>query len=400
MRYDPGRAGRHRVGQRPAEQPAVEPARGLQVGLLGVDPARHAVRVCPRLRHRRLRFVGFDQPRYRVRVIQSDPSARARGPLGVGERAADFVLTGPAGVPARFYAHAGGRPTAVVFDRDGGDPRLVDLADRLAGRDGRRAVLRHVERAGRGRRHAGVVGPRRHGRRRLRGDARRTDRGRARPQPARRRRRGRRPPRGARSSRCSTARSHRDPAVQVAAQAPVLLLPRVLDAAYRERLIRVWEREGGVETGVARASGDVLDASYKRRRDHTVGDPRPAARAVLGGRPPRAARGPQGVRVPGDPLRGLQDRLLRRRHRRLLPAAPRQPDAVHRRTGCSRSRSTSTTATRAVSCASRSTATSSTGPMPGAALVFSCAHLHEVRDVTAGRRFVLLSFLYGDPGAR
>ena len=39
-------------------------------------------------------------------------------------------------------------------------------------------------------------------------------------------------------------------------------------------------------------------------------------------------------------------------------------------------------------------------PDPGAALVFSCAHLHEVLDVTAGRRFVLLSFLYGDSGAR
>ena len=37
-------------------------------------------------------------------------------------------------------------------------------------------------------------------------------------------------------------------------------------------------------------------------------------------------------------------------------------------------------------------------PDAGAALVFSCAHLHEVLDVTAGRRFVLLSFLYGEPG--
>jgi predicted 2-oxoglutarate/Fe(II)-dependent dioxygenase YbiX len=35
-------------------------------------------------------------------------------------------------------------------------------------------------------------------------------------------------------------------------------------------------------------------------------------------------------------------------------------------------------------------------PAPGAALVFSCSHLHEVLEVTAGRRFVLLSFLFGD----
>jgi hypothetical protein len=57
-----------------------------------------------------------------------------RGQLEVGERAADFVLSGPTGVPARFYAHAGGRPTAIVFNGDGGDRRLVELADRLAGR--------------------------------------------------------------------------------------------------------------------------------------------------------------------------------------------------------------------------------------------------------------------------
>ena len=38
-------------------------------------------------------------------------------------------------------------------------------------------------------------------------------------------------------------------------------------------------------------------------------------------------------------------------------------------------------------------------PAAGAALIFSCAHLHEVLDVTAGRRFVLLSFLYGEPAA-
>ena len=36
-------------------------------------------------------------------------------------------------------------------------------------------------------------------------------------------------------------------------------------------------------------------------------------------------------------------------------------------------------------------------PDAGAALVFSCAHLHEVVDVTEGRRFVLLSFLSGGP---
>jgi hypothetical protein len=39
-------------------------------------------------------------------------------------------------------------------------------------------------------------------------------------------------------------------------------------------------------------------------------------------------------------------------------------------------------------------------PAPGAALLFSCSHLHEVLEVTAGRRFVLLSFLFGDEAPR
>ena len=39
-------------------------------------------------------------------------------------------------------------------------------------------------------------------------------------------------------------------------------------------------------------------------------------------------------------------------------------------------------------------------PAAGAALLFSCSHLHEVLDVTAGRRFVLLSFLFGEEAPR
>ena len=50
---------------------------------------------------------------------------------------------------------------------------------------------------------------------------------------------------------------------------------------------------------------------------------------------------------------------------------------------------------RAVSCASPSTGLELYRPAAGVALVFSCSHLHEVLDVTAGRRFVLLSFLFG-----
>jgi hypothetical protein len=39
-------------------------------------------------------------------------------------------------------------------------------------------------------------------------------------------------------------------------------------------------------------------------------------------------------------------------------------------------------------------------PPAGSAVVFSCSLLHEATDVTAGRRFVLLSFFYGEAEAK
>jgi predicted 2-oxoglutarate/Fe(II)-dependent dioxygenase YbiX len=39
-------------------------------------------------------------------------------------------------------------------------------------------------------------------------------------------------------------------------------------------------------------------------------------------------------------------------------------------------------------------------PKAGGACIFSCSLLHEATDVTAGRRFVLLSFFYGEAEAK
>jgi predicted 2-oxoglutarate/Fe(II)-dependent dioxygenase YbiX len=344
----------------------------------------------------RLRFVGFDQPRYRVRVIQGDPSARARGPLGIGERATDFVLTGPAGVPARFYAHAGGRPTAVVFTDGGADPRVVDLTERLAGRtdvalclvlskgsaagvpawsdpDGTVAAAYGVTPGGTtaivldpNLRVVGVVA----------GDRLAADV----------------------PSLLDGAVDH-GPARVIATQAPVLLLPRVLDAAHRDRLIRWWEREGAVDTGVARTSGDALDAGYKRRRDHTVSDPDllrelssvvgrrvlPEVRKAFAFRANRF----EGFKIAcydaatGGFFRQHRDNLTPSTAHRVFALTLNLNDGYEG--GQLRFPEYGNELYR---------------PDPGAALVFSCAHLHEVRDVTAGRRFVLLSFLFGDAGAR
>ncbi len=300
-------------------------------------------------------------------------------------------------MPARFYAHAGGRPTAVVFDDDGDDPRLVDLAGRLAARDDvalccvtsqepaggmglpmwsdREGTVTEAYGVAAGELTAVVLDPN------LRvvgvvvGDRLA----------------------GQVVELLDTA-VHRGPTAEVVAQAPVLLLPRALDAAYRDQLVRVWEQEGGIETGVARSSGDVLDASYKRRRDHTVGDPellRELSSVVGRGVLPevrkafafRATRF-EGFKIAcydastGGFFRPHRDNLTPSTAHRVFALTLNLNDGYEG--GQLRFPEYGNQLYR---------------PDAGAALVFSCAHLHEVLDVTAGRRFVLLSFLSGEPVA-
>lgn len=317
-----------------------------------------------------------------------------RGQLGVGERAADFVLSGPAGVPARFYAHAGGRPTAVVFTGDGGDRRLVDLRDRLAGRadvalacvvsaapaagvgvpvwsdpDGRVTAAYGVTA---GELTAVVLDPNLRVVGVVAGD-RLADRVVA----------------------LLDGAVHRGPAVEVVTQAPVLLLPRVLDSAYCERLVRLWEQEGGVDTGVARTSGEVLDTAYKRRRDHTIGDPQLLRElsSVVGRRvlpEVRKAFAFHATRFEGFKIACYDAATggFFRPHRDNLT-----PSTAHRVFALTLNLNDGY---QGGQLRFPEYGNHLYQPDPGAALVFSCAHLHEVRDVTAGRRFVLLSFLYGE----
>jgi predicted 2-oxoglutarate/Fe(II)-dependent dioxygenase YbiX len=320
-----------------------------------------------------------------------------RGQLEVGERAADFVLSGPAGVPARFYAHAGGRPTAIVFNGDGGDRRLVDLTDRLAGRaDVALLCIMSIEPAagvgvpvwsdpeGRvtaaygvvaGELTAVVLDPNLRVVGVVAGD-RLADQVVA----------------------LLDGAVHRGPAIEVVTQAPVLLLPRVLNAASCERLVRLWEQEGGVETGVTRTSGEVLDASYKRRRDHTIGDPQLLRElsSVVGRRvlpEVRKAFAFQATRFEGFKIAcydAATGGYFRQHRDNLTPATAHRVFALTLNLN---------DGYEGGQLRFPEYANHLYQPAPGAALVFSCAHLHEVRDVTAGRRFVLLSFLYGEPPA-
>ena len=318
-----------------------------------------------------------------------------RGQLGVGERAADFVLRGPAGGPARFYAHAGGRPTAVVFNPDGDDPQLVQLAGRLAGRTDVASLcimsdrptadidlpvwldpegtVTAAYRVAAGELTAVVLDPNLRVVGVVLGDRL-----------------------AEQVVALLDSAVHRDPAEQVVKQAPVLLIPRVLSTDHCQRLIRQWEHAGSVDTGVARASGDVLDPSSKRRRDHTVNDPQLLREltSVIGRRvlpEVRKAFAFQATRFEGFKLACYDAATggFFRPHRDNLT-----PSTTHRTFALTLNLNDGY---QGGQLRFPEYSNQLYQPDTGAALVFACAHLHEVRDVTAGRRFVLLSFLYGEP---
>lgn len=302
--------------------------------------------------------------------------------LGVGERGPDFVLTGPSGLSTRFYAFAGGRPTALVFGREGANPSMGELTGRLAGREdvSVTAVVEPAVAEAYGvapnqptvvvldpdLRVMGVVI-------------------------------GDNP-----SEEVVTlleAAVHRGPPTEVRDQAPVLFVPRVLDAAQGDRLIRLSEHEGGVETGVESSSGsargEVLDASYKRRRDHTVGDPDLLRElsSVVGHRvmpEVRKAFAFRATRFEGFKIACYDASTggFFRPHRDNL-----SPSTAHRVFALTLNLNDAYTGGQL---RFPEYGNQLYRPDAGGALVFSCSHLHEVRDVTAGRRFVLLSFLYGE----
>ena len=190
---------------------------------------------------------------------------------------------------------------------------------------------------------------------------------------------------------------------EVAVQAPVLYVPRVLDDATCAALIDVWETQGNVDTGVERSAqgrrSDTLNPSAKRRRDHTVTDP-----DLL-----RRLTGTVGRRVMPELRKAFAYRATRfegfkiacydaeaggffTAHRDNL-----SPATAHRRFALTLNlnrdydgghlRFPEYSAQRY-------------RPAAGEALIFSCSHLHEVLPVTRGRRFVLLSFLFADEQAR
>ncbi len=190
---------------------------------------------------------------------------------------------------------------------------------------------------------------------------------------------------------------------KIAMQAPVLLIPDVLAPEMCSHLLDVWENQGSVETGVEQSHGgrrqERISAQHKQRQDHVVMDKELMKRltTTIGRRlmPEvrkafvfRATRF-EGFKIAcydadtGGFFHAHRDNLSpATAHRRFALTLNLNDDYEG---GYLRFPEYGTHLYR---------------PETGGALVFSCSHLHEVTKVTKGRRFALLSFLFGEGDVR
>jgi predicted 2-oxoglutarate/Fe(II)-dependent dioxygenase YbiX len=185
--------------------------------------------------------------------------------------------------------------------------------------------------------------------------------------------------------------------------APVLVLPRVFEPAFCQRLIAEYERIGGGESGFMRDEGGrtvgVMDASHKRRRDAFLEDE--ALRAQI--------RARLNARLVPEIRRAFQYEVTRleryvvacydaadqgffRAHRDNTTRA-----TAHRRFAVTMNLNTGAYEGGELNFPEFGPQTY-TAPA-GGAVVFSCSLLHEARPVTRGRRYAFLPFLYDETAA-
>jgi peroxiredoxin/predicted 2-oxoglutarate/Fe(II)-dependent dioxygenase YbiX len=185
-------------------------------------------------------------------------------------------------------------------------------------------------------------------------------------------------------------------------QAPILVLPNVFEPAFCQKLIALYEANGGKESGFMREVNGrtiaVHDHSHKRRKDYGIQD--------------------------AEVIKGIQARFMRRivpiihrahqfratRMERYIVSCYAAEDQAHFR--AHRDNTTKGTAHRrfAVSVNLNHDFDGGEVSFPeygsrsfkaptGGAVVFSCSLLHAVSQVTRGRRYAFLPFLYDDEAA-
>lgn len=184
----------------------------------------------------------------------------------------------------------------------------------------------------------------------------------------------------------------------IAEQAPVLLIPGLLDPEDCADVIGLW-RSGNSEGGVAAyrdgKSFEAYDGAKKKRRDRKLDDPALRARVMdrvarrLSAEMFKAFSYENFVLEP--PIIGCYDAERRdyfRAHRDNL-----SPQIASRRFALSLNLNDNYEGGELVFAEYGSRPYR---PAAGSGIVFSCAHIHEALPVTKGERFVLLTFLH-DP---
>lgn len=189
----------------------------------------------------------------------------------------------------------------------------------------------------------------------------------------------------------------------MAAQAPVLFIPRVFEPQLCKALIEHYRKTGGEESGFMRdiegKTTLVLDPNHKRRRDALIDD-----EALMNAARERVRR-----RIVPEIKKAFQFSVTR--IERDIVACYLAEDAAHFR--AHRDNTTKGTAHRrfAVSINLNDDFEGGTLSFPeysshqykipaGGAVVFSCNLLHKVVPVTKGERFAYLPFLYDDAAAK
>lgn len=185
--------------------------------------------------------------------------------------------------------------------------------------------------------------------------------------------------------------------VLIAAHAPVLTMPDVLSPQDCRMLMDLWAREN-IETGVATeesgVGGQEIDHTYKSRRDHQIADPE-VIRLVND----RLAR-----RIVPEVKKTFNYEITRFEHLRIGAY-----DAGAGYFRAHRDNTKPATAHRKFAltlCLNEDYEGGGLNfpeygrqlyrPPAGGAVVFSSSLLHQVTDVTGGRRFALITFFFGE----
>jgi peroxiredoxin/predicted 2-oxoglutarate/Fe(II)-dependent dioxygenase YbiX len=186
-------------------------------------------------------------------------------------------------------------------------------------------------------------------------------------------------------------------------QAPILVLPQVFEPEFCRRLIDLYEVHGGEESGMMQdVNGKTVlvhDHGHKQRKDWRIEDAELQAQT----------RSLISRRVNPEILKVHQFKVTLME--RYIVACYSQQDGGH--FAAHRDNTTRGTAHRRFAVSINLNTDFKGGEIsfpeygprsfkapPGAAVVFSCSLLHAVSQVTAGRRYAFLPFLYDDAARR